>query len=126
MKILLLIHGFITLAASLVLIFSPATIPSIINIKMQPDQYLIAYLLGGAELGIAFLSFKATRIKDAEALKVITLTIIVFHSATALLEIYSIYKGANILLWANVFVRSIVIFLFAYFGFIMRNIKMKL
>lgn len=126
MKILLLIHGLITLAAALMLIFFPATIPSIININVQPEQYLICYLLGAAELAISILSILSIRIKEAAALKVITLTIIVFHSTTALLEMYSIYNGANTILWANVFVRAIVVFLFAYFGFNMRKLKMKL
>ncbi len=57
LKILLLIHAIITLAAGIVLVVAPTIIPQTVNIKIAPDEYLLCYFLAAAEFGIAYLSF---------------------------------------------------------------------
>jgi hypothetical protein len=64
LRILLVIHGFITLAASIVLVVAPGLIPSVVGIHLDPSADVLAYLLAGAEFGLAVLSFGASRVAD--------------------------------------------------------------
>ncbi len=51
-------------------------------------------------------------------MRVIVSTIIVFHIATAVLEIYALTQGAAASLWSNVALRVVIAVLFFYFGFL--------
>jgi hypothetical protein len=64
LRILLVAHGFITLAAGIVLAVAPAFVPSVVGIHLEPSAYLVAYLLAGAEFGFAALSFSGSRLTD--------------------------------------------------------------
>jgi hypothetical protein len=112
MRLLLLIHAILTIAAGMVLIIAPAQIPSSVDINVAREQYLICYLLGAAELAIGYLSFTARKLTDAKSLRVIALTFIIFHVATAAVELLAITQGASSMLWANIVVRLIVAALF--------------
>ena len=61
---LLVIHGVITLAAAIVLAVSPGLIPRMAGVRLEANGYLLAYLLAGAEFGIAFLSFGGSRLAE--------------------------------------------------------------
>jgi hypothetical protein len=61
LKLLLIFHGVITFAAAIVLIISPKAIPAVVEIDLHPGEYLLCYLLGAAELGIAFLIIEFLR-----------------------------------------------------------------
>jgi hypothetical protein len=50
---LLIFHGFITLAAAIVLTVAPGVIPGVVGIHLGPNAYMVAYLLAGAEFGFA-------------------------------------------------------------------------
>lgn len=114
LRALLFIHAVVTFAAGVVLIVAPDLIPSVIGIHLAPTAFVVCYFLAGAEFAIAFLSFEAAR--SGEGLRLAVLTIIVFHAATAALEIYALAQGADVRLWSNVALRVIVIVLFVYFG----------
>jgi len=45
LRTLLVIHGFITLAASIVLTVAPGLIPSAVGIHLAPSADVVAYLL---------------------------------------------------------------------------------
>jgi hypothetical protein len=111
---LLLIHGFITLTAGLVLIIAPGLIPSVVGLQLQPEANLLAYLLAGAEIGFAVLSFGGRNVMDPGALRVIVWSCIAFHASSAALEIYAYLRGVNVAILGNVAARLIVIGLFAY------------
>jgi hypothetical protein len=116
MRPVLLIHAILTLAAGIMLIVLPAQMPSSIGINVAREQYLICYLLGAAELAIGYLSFATRKLNDVKGLRVIALTFIIFHLATAAVELLAITQGASSMLWANIVVRVIVAMLFARFG----------
>jgi hypothetical protein len=114
---LLILHGVITLAAAVVLAVSPGLIPSMAGVSLTPDAYLLAYLLSGAEFGIAFVSFGGSRLADPGALRMIAGSCMIFHATSALLEIYAICRQqGNRVLVANVVARLIIIALFAFFS----------
>jgi hypothetical protein len=113
---LFIIHAIITLAASIVLIVSPALIPETVNIKITPNEYLICYFLGAAEFAIAYLSFFSIKIKDPKVLRLISSTFIVFHITTGILELVAFTQGISIKIIANIVLRIIVSVLFAYYG----------
>lgn len=113
MTYFLLIHALVTLAVGIVLIVSPVTIPSSVGISVAPDQNLLCYLLGAAELAIGYLSLAARNITDAKSLRVIVMTFVIFHIATACVELLAITQGASPMLWGNVAVRVVVAVLFA-------------
>ena len=86
LRALLLAHGIVTIAAAVVLAVVPAAIPATVGIALQPDAFLLAYLLAAAELAIGILSLGATRLTDSAALTLIIAVFVVFHLATAALE----------------------------------------
>jgi hypothetical protein len=118
LKILLTIHAIVTLAAGVVLIIAPTAIPKTVDIHISPEEYLLSYFLGAAELGIAYLSFYSRKINDKYALRVIIATFIVFHTATGMLEIYGLLQGVSFKIIGNIILRLVVIGLFYYYGII--------
>lgn len=122
-SILLLFHAIITFAAAIVLVVAPGLIPRTLGITLDPSNYLLCYLLAGAELSIAFLSYFGRKLQDTHSLRLIVLTIIVFHVSTFIFEIYAIMQGVNTLLWVNVAFRAVIVALLAYYG--LYKLKMK-
>jgi hypothetical protein len=122
---LLLIHAIITLAAGVVLIVAPAVIPKTVDIQIRPNEYLLSYFLGAAELGIAYLSFFSRTIQDKYALRIICTTFIVFHAATGILELYGLLQGISSKIIGNIFLRIVVVVLFYYYG-IYKNKQQKI
>lgn len=117
LRILFAVHALLTLAAGVVLIVAPELIPGAVGIKLEPNAYLLCYLLAAAELSIAFLSWSSRKISDVRALRLIITAFIVFHTASGILEIYASAKSASAIIWGNVAVRVFIVFLFAYYGF---------
>jgi len=114
---LLIIHGLITLAAAIVLAVSPGLIPGMAGARLAPDADLLAYLLAGAEFGIAFLSFGGSRLTDPRGLRLIAGACIVFHATSALLEGYATWRQmGNHLLVANIAARVVIVALFVWFS----------
>ncbi|GAB3014601.1 hypothetical protein GCM10027051_17590 [Niabella terrae] len=113
-RIFLLAHGLLTLAAALVLIVTPTWIPAAVHIRLQPDQYLMSYFLAAAELAIAWLSFYAVRIRNAAALKGILYSFMIFHGSTAILEVYACLQGADPAILVNMGMRLLIIGLIWY------------
>jgi hypothetical protein len=113
---LLLIHGIITLAAGIVLVASPTLIPGTVNIQITSNQYLLCYFLGAAEFALAYLSFFSRNIKDTQVLRLVSSTFIVFHSITALLELYAFIRGTDPKILGNIAVRVLIVILFIYYG----------
>ena len=113
---LLLIHAIITFAAGLVLIVAPGIIPAAVGIRLDPHAYLICYLLGAAELSIAVLSLYGSSPRHIDALRVICLTIIVFHVSSAIVEILGFIQGISSIIWLNIAVRVLAVILFVYYG----------
>lgn len=116
LKVLLTFHALMTLAAAILLIGSPKTIPDMIGIHLPSEAYILSYLLGAAELSIAYLSFYARRIKDRRALKSILIMFIFVHLVTAILEGYVVYQGASVVIAGNIMLRVLVCILFIYYG----------
>jgi hypothetical protein len=115
-KTLLFVHGLITLAAAVVLIIAPAAIPGTIGIDISQDQYILCYFLAASELAIAFLSFFARSIDDKRSLRLIALSFIMFHLATAILEAYAASEGGNKKILINIIFRLLIAALFWYYG----------
>jgi hypothetical protein len=113
---LFLFHAAITFAAAVVLVLSPALIPGTVGVQLDRSGYLLSYLLAGAELGFALLSFRAASLTDPDALRAIVSACVTFHAATAALEVFAVMRGASHLLWANAAARGVIVGLFLYFG----------
>lgn len=114
---LLIIHGVITLAAATVLAIFPELIPSLAGVRLERNADLLAYLLAGAEYGIAFLSFGGSRLTDSRALRLIAGGCMVFHATSALLEAYAAWRQiGNQFLVANIAARVVIVALFAWFS----------
>lgn len=116
LKVLLFLHGLITLAAGIALLIDPNLIPEVVGIHLSPSAFLVPYLLGTAELCIAALSFAASKFTDAFALRSVVWSFIVLHGSTALVEIYAFSQGLSVLILGNVALRVVVVALFAYIG----------
>jgi hypothetical protein len=116
LKPLLLVHGFITLAAGVVLIVSPGLIPGIAGVNISGAQVLLCYLLAAAELSISFLSFAGRGLTDVNALRVISLAFIIFHLVTAVLEGFAFFKGIPAAILYNIPLRLVMAGLLYYYG----------
>jgi hypothetical protein len=114
LRALLIVHGFITAAAGVVLVIAPSLIPSMVGIYLPPSAYLLAYLLAGAEFGFSVLSFGASGFADARALRLVAGSCIVFHATSGILELYAYGHGANVAVLGNVLARVIIVGLLAY------------
>jgi hypothetical protein len=73
-------------------------------------------LLAAAELCIGLISWGARTLTDRRAIRLIAISFIVFHGASALLEIRAFVAGVNSAIWANVLVRFVVVGVFSYYG----------
>jgi hypothetical protein len=113
LRILLIIHGVITLTASIVLIVAPGLIPRVVGIDLEPGANVLAYLLAGAEFGLAVLSFGASRVTDSRALRLIVWSLIAFHGSSGVLEVYAYAQGADVAIIGNVAARVVIVLLFA-------------
>ncbi len=111
---LLLVHAVITFAAGVVLVVSPGLIPRTAGVHLEPSAYLMAYLLAGAEFALAFLSYGASRVTDAAALRWIIWSFVVFHASTALLEAFFLLRGFSPVVLANVAARVLISALFVF------------
>ncbi|MGE2719037.1 hypothetical protein [Mycolicibacterium celeriflavum] len=87
LRAVLVVHGVITLAGAAVLMAFPAAIPSAVGIPLDRQGYLLAYLVGAAELAFAVLSFGAARLTDRAALRLIVATLAVLHATSGVLDI---------------------------------------
>lgn len=114
LRTLLVVHGFITLAAGFVLAIAPGLIPSAVGIHLDPSADVIAYLLAGAEIGLAVVSFGGARLTDPRALRLIVWSCIAFHGSSGVLEVYAYAQGVSAAILGNVGARIVVIALFAY------------
>ena len=110
---LLIFHGFITLAAAIVLTVAPGVIPGVVGIHLGLNAYMVAYLLAGAEFGFAVLSFGGSRLVDPQALRLVAWSCIAFHASSGALELYAYAQGTNVLVLGNVVARIIMVALFA-------------
>jgi hypothetical protein len=113
---LLVLHGLITLAAALVLCAAPGLIPRLIGIELDPHADLLAYLLAGAEFGLAVLSFGASRLSDPLALRCVVWSLVSFHAASAVLELCAYTSTPRPLLLVNVAARALIALLLLYFA----------
>jgi hypothetical protein len=114
LRALLVVHGFITMAAGIVLTVAPGLIPSVVGIRLEPSADVVAYLLAGAEFGFAVLSFGGSRLKESRALRLIVWSCIAFHGSSGVLEVYAYAQGASTAILGNVAARAVVVGLFGY------------
>ena len=77
LRALLIAHGVVTLAAAVALAAVPAAIPATVGIALQPDAFMLSYLLAAAELAIGILSLGAARLNDAAALRLVVTVFVV-------------------------------------------------
>ena len=111
---LLVFHGFVTLAAAIVLAVAPGVIPRTVGIHLEPQAWLMAYLLAGAEFGLATLSFAGSRLTDSQALRVVVWSCIAFHASSGILELYAYTQGVSAAILGNLAARAGIIILFAW------------
>ncbi|MFI7134145.1 hypothetical protein ACIBQ1_51355 [Nonomuraea sp. NPDC050153] len=122
LRVLLTLHAVVTFAAGVVLIAAPGLIPGAVGVRVTPDAYLVCYLLGAAELAVAFLSLAGRSLRDPEAARLLTWTMIVFHACTAAVEAYAFARAAaDPAIWANVALRLVVIALFSQYGLLRKE-----
>lgn len=115
LRVLLIMHGVVTLAAAVVLAVAPANIPATVNITLEQQGFLLSYFLAAAELSIGLLSLGAARLSDRAALRLIVAALVVFHLATGALEIlYISFTTASGTLLFNVVTRFVAAALFVF------------
>jgi hypothetical protein len=94
-------------------VVAPSLIPGMVGIHLDPSANVLAYLLAGAEFGLAVLSFGASRVTDFRALRIIVWSLIAFHGYSAL-ELCAYAQGANVTIIGNVVARAVIVMLFTW------------
>lgn len=113
MRVVLVVHGLITLAGAIVLTVFPTAIPAAVGITLTRQEYLLVYLVAAAELSAAVLSVGATRLTDRTALGLVVATLVVLHGASGVLDlVYMGVTGANGVLIGNAVARFAVVAVF--------------
>ena len=112
-RVLLLIHGLGTAAATAVLAIWPAAIPAAIGVQLQPDQFIVCYFLSGAEAALCFLCIQALRSQQREVRRAVFQVLIVFHAFTAALSVRPALQTANLVVILNIGLRVLLIALLA-------------
>lgn len=120
---LLTVHAVFTFAAGVVLIAAPGLIPGAVDVRVPSDAYLVCYLLGAAELAVAFLSFAGRNLRQSDAVRLVTWTMVVFHGCTAAVEVYAFARGVHAGIWANVTLRVAAIALFVRYGLLQKGLS---
>jgi hypothetical protein len=120
LRLLFTLHALVTVAAAIVLICAPAAIPRTVGIIIPPSAFLLCYLLAAAELCIGVVSWGARHLTDAKAIRLVVSSFIVFHGASALLELWAFMAGLSAGIWANLAVRVVAVTLFTYYGLVRR------
>jgi hypothetical protein len=121
LRLLFTVHAVLAVAAGIVLVIAPAAIPRAVGISITPAAFLLCYLLSAAELCIGLISWGARKLTDADAIRLIAASFIVFHGASALLEIRAFRAGVSGAIWANVVVRVVAVALFSHYGLMRRD-----
>jgi hypothetical protein len=113
LRVVLFVHGLITLAGAIVLTAFPTAIPSAVGIAITRPEYLLVYLVAAAELAVAVLSFGAIRLTDPAALGLVVTTFAVLHGASGVLDlVYLALTEANGTLIGNAVLRFTVVAVF--------------
>lgn len=113
LRVVLLVHGLITLAGFFVLTAIPTVIPSMVGITLQPSEYLLVYLVAAAELAVAVLSFGAMRITDWAAMQLILATFVALHLVSGVLDLVYLQQiGVNRTMIVNAVLRFTVVAIF--------------
>ena len=115
LRLLFTVHAIATLAAASVLVVAPAAIPTAVGIVIAPSAFLLCYLLAAAELSIGIVSWGARNLTDAKALRLVAASFVVFHGASAILELWAFVNGLSARILANVVLRVVAVTLFAYY-----------
>lgn len=124
LKILLIVHAIVTFLAGLFLVIFPELIPKMVDVSVTKNQYILCYFVAACEFAIAYLSFQTAKIKDFNAVRIILNSFIIYHSITAILEVFVLKNGESKVLILNIVLRIIISFLFYIFG-ILRLTKGK-
>jgi hypothetical protein len=114
LRTLLVVHGVVTLAAGIVLVVAPGLIPGAIGVHLDPSANVVAYLLAGAEFGLAVLSFGGSRLTDPRALRLVVWSCIAFHATSSVLEVYAFVQGVSVGIFGNICTRGVMIAMFSY------------
>jgi hypothetical protein len=113
LRVVLALHGVITLAGAAVLMVFPKAIPAMVGITISRNDYLLVYLVAAAELAFAVLSFGALRITDRSALRLIVTTFVVLHATSGILDIvYMALTEPNATMVSNTVLRFAVVAVF--------------
>src|SRR5262245_28479202 len=95
LRLIFTVHAIATLAAAIVLVVAPAAIPTTVGIVIAPPAFLLCYLLAAAELSIGIFSWGARNLTDAKALRLVVAGFVVFHGASAILELWALVTGLS-------------------------------
>lgn len=122
LRVVLLVHGLITLAGACVMTAYPTAIPSAVGIAIDRSDYLLVYLAAAAELAVAVLSFGAIRLSDPGALRLVVATFVVLHLVSGVFNL--VYMGqtqANQTLIVNTVLRFTVVAVFVAVWWVFRR-----
>jgi hypothetical protein len=119
LNIVVLVNAFLTFTAFILFFLGPEVLLNGVGAQIDASAYFSGSLVGAAELGIAIISFYATKIRDVKVLSVICISNAAFHAFSVVAEILLIATGRTTepwSLWVNMALRITLAALFGYFA----------
>lgn len=114
------LNTFLTFMAFVLLVAKPPLLGAAVGWHVGADGYYYGYMLGAAEWGLAAITFFGRKLTDPHALRVICISLIVFHLSSAAVLLYTYAAGGSTFaagLFTNVLVPRLGISaLCGYFG----------
>lgn len=104
-RALVLLNAIAAAAAAVVLVAAPSAIPAVAGVSIKEHQFLLCYLLAGAELAIAALCLCALRSGHGEIMRITAVTLIVLHISTSAFAVFGYAIGSGPGIWFNIGVR---------------------
>ena len=113
-RALLGVNCLVTSIAGIVLLVAPSAIPSVADVRLPPEFYLLSYLLGATELAIGTLCAVAFLRAEPRTAEAAALTCIVFHGLSGVATVIAWLQGADAgVLW-NTAARAVMVLLFLW------------
>ena len=116
LRLLFVLNAAAAFATGVALFVVPGFIPSTVGIELPASAHFVAYLLGAAEIGIAVLCAFGAAAPASAIARPVTVTLVVFHLASALADGLAAAEGVGAAVWWNVAARVLIVALLLAFG----------
>ena len=109
LRAMFLLNAVAAVLAAAVLVVFPNAIPGVAGLHLAPQEFLLCYLVAGAEVAIATLCIIAFLSHSHETARVTAVTLVALHASTSAFAAFAISQGSSSGIWWNIAARVIIV-----------------